>query len=166
MTIRIIFLILAALATGVSVTNCTPSTPNALDSLGTVDMTIKGQAFRLWIADNDAERARGLMFVTLEQMAPFPDGTKRGMIFIFDHELPLTFWMKNTIIPLDIAYLDSVGEVQAKYTMTPLDTRPGQYPSRHPARIAIEVNGNVFSDLDVREGDLFEIPTDLLKTTP
>jgi uncharacterized membrane protein (UPF0127 family) len=146
--------------------SCTPAEPNELDKLGTVLLPIKGQQFQLWIADTEAERERGLMFVTAEQMADLPNGTKRGMLFIFDHESYLTFWMKNTIIPLDIVYLDSNGKVVATHTMLPLDTRLGQYPSGSPARYAIEVNANVFTDLGVKAGDRIEIPTSALKGLP
>lgn len=160
---RIAILIALSSLAPMMVANCTPSTPNALDILGTADMTIKGQSFKLWIADNFDERARGLMFVTKEEMAPLSNGVKRGMIFVFDFESLLTFWMKNTIIPLDIAYLDSQGGVVAIHTMIPLDVRPGQYPSREPAQFAIEVNKSVFSDLNLQVGDRLDIPAQLLK---
>jgi len=142
---------------------CTPTKPNELDKLGTFRATIKGRPFELWIADSLDEQEKGLMFVTSDQMAPLPDGAQRGMIFVFDHEQSLNFWMKNTIIPLDIAYLDSKGVVVATYTMAPLDERLGQYPSRSPARMAIEVNANVWSDVGLSAGDQIEIPATLLK---
>lgn len=137
---------------------CSPSEPNALDSLGTIDLKIKDQPFRLWIADSSDEQQRGLMFVTADQMTPLPDGTKRGMIFIFSQERPLNFWMKNTIIPLDIAYLDANGVVVATYTMAPLDTSLNRYPSVQPAKYAIEVNADVFSDVGLKAGDVVKIP--------
>jgi len=139
-------------------TRCTPAEPNQLDALGTVDINIKGHPFRLWIADEPAEHARGLMYITSEEMAPLPDGTERGMLFVFDRERTLNFWMKNTIIPLDIAYLDSKGVVVRKYTMAPLDTSYNRYPSVEPALYAIEVNADVFSDLGLEVGDVIEIP--------
>lgn len=145
------------------VSNCGPNSPNELDKLGLVDVQIKDTPFRLWLADDDAERERGLMFITLDQMADFPDGARRGMLFVFDHEQPLSFWMKNTIIPLDIAFLDASGVVRAMHTMVPLDTRHGQYPSRVPVQFAIEVNANTFSDLRLKVGERLDIPPDVLK---
>ena len=145
-----------------TVTSCTPTQPNDLGKLGTVDLTIKNQMVQLWIADENEERAKGLMFITSEEMADLPDGTKRGMIFIFEFEQHLSFWMKNTIIPLDIAYLDSTGKVLATHTMPPLDDRSGQYNSGSPARFAIEVNANVWDEIGLEVGDTIALPDSIL----
>ena len=145
---------------------CSPSKPNELDKLQQVRMTIKDQDFELWVADDHAERERGLMLVTRDQMAAHADGTERGMLFVFDHEQHLSFWMRNTIIPLDIAYINASGEVTATYTMAPLDDRPGRYPSRLPAQYVIEVNANVFVDLGLKAGENVKIPSSALKGSP
>jgi len=154
---------LIAFTTGVGMflTSCSPTEPNELDALGTVDFTIKDHAFRLWIADDSQEQARGLMFIAAKQMAPLPDGTDRGMVFVFPRERQLSFWMKNTIIPLDIAYLDANGIVVSIHTMAPLDDRVGQYPSGRPAKYAIEVNADRFRNLGLEPGDQIEIPASL-----
>lgn len=146
--------------------SCTPKRVEELDKLGIVHLSIKGQAFELWVADEVSEQTQGLMFVTAERMAPLPDGTERGMIFAFDHEQVLNFWMKNTIIPLDIAYLNSDGVTVATYTMAPLDERQGQYPSGSPAQYAIEVNAGVWARIGLRPGDTVEIPSPVLKRLP
>lgn len=150
--------ILLAFVSSLLGASCTPTQPNQLDALGAVSVTIKGQPFQLWVADESSEQTRGLMYITAEEMAPLPDGTQRGMLFVFDREKPLSFWMKNTIIPLDIAYLDADGVVVSKYTMAPLDTSFNKYPSVDPAQFAIEVNADVFSDLGLTAGDVIEIP--------
>jgi len=147
--------------------SCSPQpNPDELDKLGTIDMTIKGKKFRLWIADDLAEQANGLMFVTAARMAPLPDGTQRGMIFVFGYEQHLSFWMHNTIIPLDIVYLTNSGVVTATHTMAALDDRPNQYPSGKPARIAIEVSAGVFTDLGLKPGDQITLPEGVLKRRP
>jgi len=142
---------------------CAPAEPNELDKLGTVSMSINDQAFNLWVANDTGERTRGLMFITAKQMAPLSDGTERGMIFVFDHSVRGSFWMKNTIIPLDIAYVDSEGVVITTYTMTPLDDRTNQYPPEAPYRFAIEFNGGRLSALNVRKGTKLKLPASVLK---
>jgi hypothetical protein len=141
---------------------CSPTEPNELDQLGKVRMNIKGQAFELWIADEFDEHQKGLMFITAEQMAPLPDGTERGMIFVFGGEQLSSFWMRNTIIPLDIAYVGSDRKVVKTHNMAPLDERPNQYAPGAPYRYAIEVNGNRFRDLGLTAGDVLEIPESIL----
>lgn len=146
--------------------NCTPTKPNPLDKLGTVDLSIKGQAFTLWVADSADEKEHGLMFVTREQMADLQGGTRRGMIFVFGSERQRSFWMKNTVIALDIAYLDAKGTVLSMHTMVALDDRHGQYPSNGPAMFAIEVNAAVYAEIGLRVGDRIDIPPDLRNRTP
>lgn len=146
-------------------TGCAPSEPNRLDELPTVRMAIKGKAFELWVVDSFQEQAKGLMFVTAEQMAPLPDGTERGMLFVFDHSYRDSFWMKNTIIPLDLAYISTQNKVISVYTMAALDDRSNQYPPAAPYRYAIEVNAQVLKKLGVAPGDVIQIPESVLKTS-
>lgn len=161
MKLSLLLILAITLWMGVSISSCTPGEPNELDQLGMLDITIKDRPFRLWIADETSEQARGLMYITAEQMAPLSDGTERGMIFVFPNERYLSFWMKNTIIPLDIAYLDADGVVVSMYTMAPLDDRFNQYPSKRPAKYAIEVNADRFSAIGLVPGDQIEIPESL-----
>lgn len=157
----IIYLVCGAILPA-AICGCTPSEPNELDELGTVSMSIGGESFRLWIADSATETARGLMFVTSDQMKPLSDGTERGMIFVFNADRPLSFWMRNTIIPLDIAYVNSDGRVVNTYTMAPLDDDLGKYPSVEAARYAIEVNAGVWERIGLQKGDNLDIPESLL----
>lgn len=166
MWIRISLLALLCLAAQWVSLSCSQRKADPLDELGTVRITIKDKPFLLWVADEPEEQTRGLMHVTADRMASLPDGTRRGMIFVFNHEGYRSFWMKNTIIPLDIAYLDSNGKVVSTHTMIPLDDRPGQYPSGAPARFAIEVKADVWSQLGLQAGDRIEIPRSVLKKAP
>lgn len=126
----------------------------------TITINIAGHPFTLDVVDTDASREKGLMFV---KNLP----ADAGMIFVFPTEKPQTFWMKNTLIPLDVIYVDSAGKVVSFSTMTP---EPGtnddalqRYPSDGPARFAIEVNAGTCHKLGLRIGDLLALPTVVLK---
>ncbi len=96
------------------------------------------------IADNDALRSTGLMNrKALEKNS--------GMIFMYGSEGYLTFWMKNTYIPLSIAYIGEDGVIHEIYDMKPLDTSV-VYPSRMPARYALEMNLHWFRDNRITRG--------------
>jgi uncharacterized membrane protein (UPF0127 family) len=101
------------------------------------------------IAATDAERERGLMGRTaLAQDA--------GMLFVFDQEQQLSFWMKDTLIPLSIAYIDTGGRIVDIQDMQPLDETP--HPSTEPARYALEVNQGFFAARGIQIGDRVELP--------
>ena len=151
-----IFCMLITLAGG-----CSPAEPNNLEAMAQVDVHIKGHKFRVWVANDDARRERGLMKVTAEQMAPLPDGTERGMIFVFPNSHRSPFWMKDTVIPLDIAFIRADGTIVNIDTMAPLDTR-GYYP-KGAYRYVLEVRGNLLARLKITSGDKVEIPEALLK---
>lgn len=133
-----------------------------LDDLGqTATLTINEIAFHAWLALTDAQQQQGLMRVTEAEMAPADDGKERGMLFVFSNERPLSFWMLNTIIPLDIAFARSDGKIVKIHTMPPLTTQP--FPSLQPAQFALEVRAGTFQRLGITEGDLLVIPEDVLK---
>lgn len=65
---------------------------------------------------------------------------ERGMLFIFEEEMPLSFWMKNTLIPLDVLYFNASGAFVSAVTMAPCIEDPCvEYPSERPAQFALEV---------------------------
>jgi uncharacterized protein len=130
---------------------------NDLASMRKTVITITGRTnYTAYVADEDAKRMLGLMNVT---EADLP--ADYGMIFVFGTDEPLSFWMRNTIIPLDIAYVRSDGTIVKTYTMQPLDE--SGYPSIQPARFALEVRGGQFSKWGIQAGDHVEIPAELLR---
>ncbi|MCH8852171.1 MAG: DUF192 domain-containing protein [Planctomycetes bacterium] len=129
---------------------------NDLDSMSTTKFSIGETEFQVWIANTAEQREKGLMFVEMEQMQALEDGTERGMLFIFEQERTLSFWMKDTFIPLDIAYARSDGTIVKIHTMTPLDL--SGYSSVQPARYALEVNAGVFAAKGIAEGDIIKVP--------
>jgi len=78
-------------------------------------------------------------------------GPRNGMLFVFASSEPRSFWMKNTLIPLSIAYIDENWIIREIHDMTPLSLEP--VPSRGPARYALEVNQGAFERLGIRVGD-------------
>ena len=117
----------------------------------TIDAS-NGETVRLQveIADTDAERQRGLMGRTSL-------GQDRGMLFVFDSEQTLSFWMKNTLIPLSVAYINSKGRIIDIQDMQPLDET--SHPAAEPAQYALEVNQGYFAERGVEVGDVVRLPT-------
>jgi uncharacterized membrane protein (UPF0127 family) len=79
----------------------------------------------------------------------------QGMLFVFPATQPLTFWMKDTWIPLSIAFLDKHGRILSIQKMTPMQTAE-KYRSPRPTRYALEVNQGWFEIHGVHEGDIVE----------
>lgn len=129
---------------------------NDLDAMETARISVSGVEFEVWIARTDEQRNKGLMFIKADQMVPLEDGTERGMLFVFEKEKVLGFWMRNTIIPLDIAYARTDGTIVKTHTMTPLSDH--SYSSRDPARYALELNAGVLSAKEIGEGEVVVIP--------
>ena len=124
--------------------------PDLIEGIGDVqEALIGGQVFRLEVARTPQDRARGLM--DRESLA-----RDAAMIFVYADEAYRSFWMKNTIIPLDILFLDSHGVVVDVQTMTPQvgvpDSELTSYPSAAPARYAIEMNAGLATELGVEPG--------------
>jgi uncharacterized membrane protein (UPF0127 family) len=138
--------------TGDSSSRSANTTPDSNLHTLTIESS-NGDKVEVWveIADNDAERARGLMGRTAL-------AEDRGMLFVFDEEQTLSFWMKNTLIPLSIAFMDSEGRIVDIQDMKPLDDDPPHYVSAKPARYALEVNQGFFEERGVKVGDRADLP--------
>ena len=102
------------------------------------------------IADTQETRNRG--FMEREQI---PDGT--GMIFVFERDQILSFWMKNTPHPLSIAYIDSTGKIRDIYHMTPFSM--ANWTSTVSVRYALEVPQGWFEKEGIAVGDKVIIPS-------
>ena len=96
------------------------------------------------IADTYDSRQTGLMYRReLKENS--------GMLFVFENESRLNFWMKNTYIPLSIAYIDKTGIIKEIIYMKPLDISL-TYPSSVPVMYAIEVNAGWFKKNNITAG--------------
>lgn len=144
---------------------------NNLSEMQRARIHIGTHHFEVWLARNARQRERGLMQVAEAELASFQEQTAqglsdihRGMLFVFEFEQPLAFWMRNTITALDIAYIRNDGRIVSIHTMAPLETRT--WPSGEPARFALEVKAGLFSSLGVKVGDTVQIPDLVLKHIP
>ncbi len=99
---------------------------------------------RVAVVDTDEERNMGLMDVR-----DLPQD--RGMLFIFEREAPLTFWMANTPLSLDIIYVNKDKEIVTIHTNTP-PLSEQNFDSSSDAMYAIEVNAGYCLKHDIREG--------------
>jgi len=100
--------------------------------------------FRVEIADTPETRARGLMFV--EEMP-----RTAGMLFVFPDERIRTFWMRNTLVSLDIIYFDAAGSwVSAAENAVPLDETT--LPSDRPAQYVLEINAGLVAQFGMGDG--------------
>jgi uncharacterized protein len=102
-------------------------------------------AFQVEIADDDATRERGLM--NRRYMA-----ADRGMLFEFDRDAPVSFWMKNTYIPLDMIFISRAGVVtNIVADGEPLSERV--IPSGPPCAAVLELNGGAAAAIGLKVGD-------------
>ena len=103
-----------------------------------------GQArFNVEVADDRAERAQGLMFrETLDR--------RSGMLFVYEEPQRVSFWMKNTLIPLDMLFVDETGQVQRIHE----NATPGDVTSidgGDDILFVLEINGGLASRLGIDE---------------
>jgi len=103
--------------------------------------------FKSWVMDTDSKRAEGMMFLEDKDFTE-----KQAMVFVFSSARELKFWMRNTLVPLDIAYVDATGRIVRTYTMKALDETT-DYGSYGNAKYAIEFKAGLFKKLGVRAGD-------------
>jgi len=104
-------------------------------------------AVKVEVADNDESRARGLM-----HRDAVKSGT--GMLFVYPEDAPRSFWMRNTRVPLSIAFISRSGKILRIRDMTPMSTQHVQ--SLYPVPYAVEVGQGWFAKMGIEEGDHVE----------
>lgn len=115
-------------------------------------VTINNNTFTVDIADDSEERARGLMSV--ESMED-----SKGMLFVYSDEAIRGFWMKDTLIPLDMIFIDSnLSITDINKGAQPCGNEACQvYYSKSPARYILEINGGLSNRLNISVGDKVQI---------
>ena len=107
--------------------------------------------FSVEVADDSEERARGLMH--REKMA-----RSAGMLFVYEEAGPASFWMKNTLIPLDMIFADPSGVVTRVHSnaipgdLTPIDGGRG-------VLVVLEINGGLAQAMGITAGDQLRHPS-------
>lgn len=119
-------------------------------SIKFVDIKINNTNYKIEIAKTLAQKAKGL--------------SKRnslcsncGMLFIFDFEGELPFWMKDTLIPLDIIWLDKNGKIVSNKTVMEINSQK-IYKNQSPAQYVLELNANDYQNLNLKIGDVIQLP--------
>ena len=119
----------------------------AADPLLTYALRIKGHAVRAELANDDETRRVGLMY--RERMAE-----SAGMLFVYEAEGRHAMWMKNTLIPLSVAFIDRRGQIINIEDMAPQTEEA--HAARAPAAYALEVNQGWFKKYGIKPGDRVE----------
>jgi hypothetical protein len=126
-----------------STTNATSTTVivEGLRGFATVEIILNGEALLVAVADTSERRAQGLMGVT-------DLGDLDGMVFLHSEPVTSKFWMKDTVIPLDIAFFATDGTLLGVLTMEPCTADPcPTYGVDEPYQWAIEVPSGRFNEL-------------------
>ena len=103
---------------------------------------------KIEVVSNSQERKLGLMY---RENLPYDN----AMFFIWEYKKRQCMWMRNTYIPLNVAYLDSSGKILEIYDMVPLSDE--SVCSKKRVRYALEVNLNWFEDNNILVGDVLDI---------
>ena len=123
------------------------------DTLSLQRLKIGHKVIQAEIADTEEKRKRGLMY---RKSLP----KDQGMLFVFPSSEPLSFWMKNTYIPLSIGFFNSKKELLEVQEMQPesilLKEPRRTYKSRLPAKYALEMNKGWFSKNKIKPGVKFK----------
>lgn len=139
--------LLAFLICGACISGVAPAATDATQqaqSLRTIPLVVGGHKIAAEVAETDEQRMKGLMY----RFSLRPD---QGMVFVFRQPQPLGFWMKNTFVPLSIAFIDSSGRILNIEDMAP--QTESSHPSRGPALYALEMRKGWFRDHGVQPGD-------------
>ena len=111
-------------------------------------ISIESLFSKIEVVSNSQERKLGLMY---RENLPYDN----AMFFIWEYKKRQCMWMRNTYIPLNVAYLDSSGKILEIYDMVPLSDE--SVCSKKRVRYAFEVNLNWFEDNNILVGDVLDI---------
>jgi len=121
-----------------------PASSGTAATAATVLVIFGSDTVRAEVANTSETRSRGLMY-----RDEVPEGT--GMLFVFDREAERSFWMQNTFVALDVAFIDRNFRIVDIQQMEPESTEI--HDGARPAMFALEVRQGWFAEKDIRVGD-------------
>ena len=125
-----------------------------LRDLAKITISAPSRPINLWIMNNESKEAEGMMFLTEKEVKD-----DEGMIFVFPDSAPRSFWMQNTLLPLDIAYIDPKGKVLNIAEGKPKDV--SALPSAGDAQYVIELKKGQAEKSGIKPGTILQIPQSL-----
>ena len=127
-----------------------------LKTLQTITLQIGStkNKLQLWVMNSDHKMAEGMMFLQDHEVK-----ANQGMLFIHPKPQVLRYWMRNTLIPLDVLYLDLNGKILNIEVLKPLNLE--SVPSKGLAKYAIELKAGTSQKLNIKPGMRVMIPKNL-----
>jgi len=135
---------------------CSGDGSDPFTDLVRVALTSGPTRFAVWIADTPESRARGLMDAVEGDLAVGGDGSIPAMLFVFEQPEFVAFWMRDTEVALDLAYLDPSGRIVEVHGLLPLDETPVASSVR--VSFAFEVAAGTLAAQGIGVGDAIELP--------
>jgi hypothetical protein len=123
------------------------SLAQSLTRFPAISLTAGLYVIKAEVASTEAQREQGLMF--REKM-----GTNEGMVFLFDSPSSVCMWMKNTLIPLSVAFLDKDGKIINIEDMKPQTTEA--HCAKKPALYALEMNRGWFKQKNIKPNSVIK----------
>ncbi len=121
------------------------------EKLETCTLSINGIEISAELASTPEQREKGLMF--RKELGP-----REGMLFVFEAERKVSFWMKNTYIPLSVAYINKKGVIKEIHDLQPESLNP--VASSYSILYALEMNQGFFTEHGILTGDQILFPED------
>jgi uncharacterized membrane protein (UPF0127 family) len=122
-----------------------------LSDLNKVVVKFGARSIPAFVCDTDAKRQEGMMFLTAKEIK-----NTEGFLFVFPDAQPRSFWMRNTVLPLDIIYLDSSGKVLNIMKGKPF-VKAG-LASRGPSQFVLELKQGMADKFGIKPGSRLTIP--------
>lgn len=137
----------SALIAAILAAIATPALGQQVTKFPVISLNAGIHVIKAEVAAREAERQQGLMY--REKMGP-----NEGMLFLFDAPAGVCMWMKNTFIPLSVAFIDDSGKIVNIENMQPQTTN--SHCAKKPVRYALEMNLGWFRQKNIKPGSVID----------